>query len=185
LKYLDEVSTEGGLLLLADANTARAWHGTEEDGSDYQRACRLFENSAVPGSIIPVGQGQAILWDMEGSGTADVFLEEPDHLIIVRAWMDDNDEEAVLFSLAALPLQSTTNVGSLEITSGILAIMWATESGECIESLNIRESARPTGNMASEDAGLLVQLPNGRYVCLHDEVEQEDNSARRCHLIRE
>jgi len=184
MKYLDNVDSEGGPLLIADATVARIWRGTES--SDYDRACEVFiQDSSIEGYLISVGSKQGLVWEMGGEGTADVFLEGNDHLIIVRAWLEDpTDEMSVLTVLAALPRTQTLSLGSLEITSGVLAILWAPESGESIETLEVAESARPTGEMMSESCGLLVALPNGVYSCWHDEVEHEGSEARRCHLIR-
>ena len=185
MKYLDNVDSEGGPLLIADAEVARKWRGS--GNSDYDRACQVFiDDSSIQGHMVSIRQKQGLVWEIGGAGTADVFLDRSDHLIVVRAWLDDPaDEMSTLFTLAALPRTEVISLGSLEITSGVLAILWAPESGECIESLEVVECERPTGEeMMSESSGLLVALPNGIYSCLHDEVKGLDGEARRCHLTR-
>ncbi len=197
MKYLDNVDSEGGPFLVADAKVARDWHGAEEDGSDYNRACRMFlTDPDIPGGLISVGLERALVWETGGAGTGDVFLDNQDHLIIVRAWLDelsdagDADELKTVTALAEVPLNEATNIGSLRITSGVLAILWSPENGECIESLDISslgddKSERPSGDMTTDASGLLVAIEIGNYTCLHDEIELGNASARRCHLIKQ
>lgn len=189
MKYLQEVSTEGGPLLIADAALARSWRGIEGDNkSDYTRACKIFESGDPPGGAIPLGSGQAVVWDMEGPGVADVFAPNSTCMIIVRAWLDNlegSEEFDAVEKLAHVPIGVATELGILEITSGVLAILWAAEDGECIESLDIPEDGRPTGKSASEASSLLIGLHEGRYSCLHDYVHVNGNAARRCHIVRQ
>jgi len=192
VKYLDAVNSEGGPFLIADAEIAHHWRGTEEGGTDYRRACQVFLTfPEPPGALIPVGPGQALVWEPEGAGTGDVFIDGQGHLTIVRAWLDEpdgadtDDELRTVTTLAGLPLNEAVSLGSLEITSGVLAILWSPETGECIEALDVEESERPTGEMATDSSGLLVRVAKGSYTCLHDEFELEKVSARRCHLIKQ
>ena len=115
-----------------------------------------------------------------------MFLDGSDRLLLVRAWLDDEqdleDETSALTELARLSLNAQASIGVLEITCGVLAILWAPESGACIETLDVVGSMRPTGEMAIDGTGLLVGLPNGRYECVSDEVDGPVGSARRCHL---
>lgn len=189
MQYLDNVDSEGGPFLIADAEVARAWRGSEEGGADYERACRVFEDTPdLPGSQISIGQGLAIIWDTEGAGTADVFLGKRNYIVIVRAWLDDqddSDEMETISALAELPMNEAMQIGLLTITSGVLAILWSPESGGCIEDLDVDESERPTGEMATDSSGLLVKIAKGSYSCLHDEIETAGASARRCHLVKQ
>lgn len=192
MDYIDSVDSEGGPFLIADGTIMRDWRGSDGDGSDYERACRtLRADPEPPGALISVGAGQALVWDPYGAGTADVFINERGDLTIIRAWLDEpagantDDELRAVTALVVLPLNEPINLGSLEITSGVLAILWSPESGECIKSLNIEESERPIGEMSSDSSGLLVRVAEGNYACLHDEFELADVSARRCHLIKQ
>lgn len=183
MRNIGSVSSEGGPLLLADANTARLWHGVEEDGSDYKRACSLPDSFSNPGGPLLIGQDYGIIWRLGGAGTAHVFANSENQFLLVRAWLHSNSIES-LFELAGVAMQQSSAFGELEIASGILAILWATESGECIKTLDVSVSIRPSGIMATESAGLLVSVPKGCYTCIHDEVQLPDGqSARRCHLI--
>ncbi len=197
MKYLDNVDSEGGPFLVADAKVARDWHGVEEGGSDYDRVCRMFSTDPdIPGGLTSVGLERALVWETGGAGTGDVFLNGQDQLIIVRAWLDDAgdaddaDELKTVTALAEVPPNGAINIGSLRITSGVLAILWSPESGECIESLDVNfldddRSKRPSGDMATDASGLLVKVEIGSYTCLHDEIELGNASARRCHLIKQ
>ena len=192
MRYIDSVNSEGGPFLLADAIVMRDWHGSGGDGSDYERACQLLQSDPEPpGALLPIGVGKALVWDPYGAGTGDVFMDEQGGLTIIRAWLDEHegastdDELRTVTTLATLPPTGATSLGSLKITCGVLAILWAPESGECIEALNVDESERPTGEMATDSSGLLVRIATGNYTCLHDEFELEKVSARRCHLIKQ
>ena len=180
MNYINNIDTEGGSLLIADATVAQKWRGTEGDGKDYDRASKFTDDS--PAQIIDIDHELAIAWDVEGEGTVDVFNDKQ-RTLIVRAWLDDEGGIGEITKLAKLPLINGINIGSVEITSGILAILWSAESGECIESLDIDQHARPTGEMATDSSGLLIRIANGRYLFVHDEVEIKDDTALRCHII--
>ncbi|GEM_PF-1457532 len=197
MEYLDNVDSEGGPFLLADAAVARDWGGSGEDesnweGSDYGRACQaLLGNPESPGVFVPVGTGQALFWEPQGAGTGDVFMDGQGNLILIRAWLDEpegatsDDELRTITGLVEMPLGEPTFLGLLEVTSAVLAILWSPESGECIESLDIGASERPSGDTATDSSGLLARVANGHYECLHDEIELAEVSARRCYLIRQ
>jgi hypothetical protein len=186
MRHLNTVNSEGGPMLLMDARAARAWRGIEADGSDYERAGKVFEETPVPGGVLSLGEDQAIVWNMGGSGTAHVFVDTAEHLVILRAWLDNPHDLETLFEMAALPWSEAVPFATLDIPSGVLAVLWAPESGECIEDedLDVVESKRPTGEMAIDSSGLLVSMPSGHYQCLHDEVHAARGNARRCHLLR-
>lgn len=189
MKYLHEVSAEGGPLLIADAAVARGWRGIEGgDASDYRIACEMFDRDTVQGCALTIGSGQGMVWDMEGAGVADVFALDSTHVVVVRAWLDDSvnaDDFETVSRLAELPLRNALDFGSIKITSGALAILWATENGSCIGLLDIPANWRPTGEMSSESSGLLVSMPQGLYSCLHDYVQVDGSEARRCHILRQ
>lgn len=181
---------------MADANVARTWRGSDGGSSDYDRAClQLRSDPDAPGIQWGFNACQSIIWDPYGPGTGDAFSEGTDRLVFIRAWLDEpadadtDDELATVSALVLLPSNEAVSLGTLEITSGVLAILWAPESGECIEpsdieSLRLNESTRPSGEMSSDSSGLLVKMATGIYTCFHDEIELGGSSARRCHLIK-
>jgi len=197
VEYINNVDSEGGPFLIADATVMIEWHGSDGDGSDYQHACDVLMTAPqLPAVLLPVGSGQALVWETEGAGTGNVFIKRRGELVIVRAWLDESDgddaddELESIMALAELPLNEPITLGSLNITSGVLAILWSPENGECIESLDISslgddKSERPSGDMTTDASGLLVAIEIGNYTCLHDEIELGNASARRCHLIKQ
>lgn len=185
LNCIGNVSSEMGPLLIADASTARLWRGSDGDGADYKLACDL--TLETPAAFIAIGDQRAVVWEMEAPGMAEVFADLLSRLILVHCWldaMDEQDEEAMVARLAALPIKQSTELGRLEITSGVLAILWAPEGGEGIPLTITAEVERPGPSLAIETAGLLVKLPIGTYSCLHDAVEIGENEAVRLHCTR-
>ena len=197
MEYIDNVDSEGGPFPVADAEGIRIWRGAEEGSPEYEDTCQLFlTDPEPPGVFISVGTQDVLLWEPHGAGTGDVFVNQQGNIIIIRAWLDEpveadtDDELAVVSALVSLPLNEPIELGTLEISSGVLAILWSPESGECIEtsdidSLEISESARPSGEMSSDSSGLLVRMAAGSYTCFHDEVELGESSARRCHIVKD
>lgn len=77
-------------------------------------------------------------------------------------------------------------LGNIEVETGMLAVLWAPESGECITGTEIvADSARPGGPLAIDGAALLVKVPSGNYIAWHDFVQSEENAARRLWLIKQ
>ena len=188
MENLGYVSSEGGPLLIADAAIARNWQGATLDNvDDYQRACEIFDaDSEVQGEFIPIAESRGLIWDMGGAGTSDIFLKDSAHLVIVRAWLDDtDDEEKAISDLAHTPLREYKDLGSLEVKTGLVAILWAPESGQCIEATDISGSAVSIDGTSIDGSGLLVKLERGAYKCLHDEFTGKHGDARRCHLIKQ
>lgn len=181
--YLGFVSTEGGPLLLADATVARKWRGIEEDEADYQRAVDFFdERPLLQGGVIDIDSNSGILWELGGAGSCDVISLDREEIVLVRSWADTIVDEERATLLADYPLQAITDIGVLDIVTGVLAIMWATETGACIESLT--DVGRPTGDTITEESALLIALPKGVYKCLHDNILDDGIIARRCHLVK-
>ena len=120
------VSTEGGPLLIADRELASGWTGAL--GTDYQRACDLFDaDPDMPGGPVALDGGWGLLWDMP-TGTAEVWRRGAAQLTISRPWVDP--EEDVSEQLANLPRRRSVPFGQLEIRSGWMLIVWAAPSGQ-------------------------------------------------------
>ena len=187
MENLGYVSSEGGPLLIADSAIAQNWLGaTFDTQDDYQRACEIFDaEPEVQGKLLTIANGMGLIWDMGGAGTSDIFLRDSTHLVIVRAWLDDPDDEAIVSTFAHTPLREHKKLGSLNIKTGIVAILWAPESGQTIEPTDISINAAPINNLGIDGSGLLVKLPIGEYQCLSDEFTTEHGDARRCHLVKQ
>ena len=183
MNHVGFVSAEGGPLLVGSAKVIEKWRGIEGGSDDYERACRLFdETPEKQGSVIDVAGHSALVWETGGPGTADVFQAGPGELLLVRAWLQDPDDVVALRELAMLPAQRA-QMGSIAVSDGCLVILWATESGECVTRSCDSAVDRPAGEMASEEAGLIVPVTPGSYVCSHESVESRLGNARRCRLV--
>lgn len=60
--------------------------------------------------------------------------------------------------------------------------MWATNSGEEIASTPAADGL--AFNLSVGHSAIVIALSPGRYVLLHDEVEEAGASAVRCHILR-
>ena len=179
MKHLGYINTEGGPLLIADAAVAKFWEGTYGDGADYKRACKVFDDEPdVEGGAININNQAGLLWEMDGAGTADVFMS--DHLVIVRTWPTDQSENTTPSLLANEPLQNSFELGNLTVDTGAIAVFWAAENGKNIQPLKVP----PIKTAIPHNSGLITRVDNGTYSCLHDEVETKLGVARRLHLIK-
>ena len=185
IKRIDYVSTEGGPLLFINWSVASEWKGVDQDSSDFDRACDIFDsNQNLKGAEIEVGEDKGIVWEIGGPGTGIVFRKSVDQLVIVRPWLEDPEDEQSIERMAELPSTHPVQIGQLDIVAG-LVILWAAENGQCIKDMNNISYGRPTGSMCIDSAGLIVFLPEGRYLFLHDEVNDSSSTSFswRCHII--
>lgn len=182
---IDSVSTEGGPLLFISWSVASEWKGADQDSSDFDRACDIFDsNQNLKGAEIEVGDNKGILWEIGGPGAGIVFQKSIDQLLIVRPWLENPEDEQSIERMAELPSIHLVRIGQLDITEG-LVILWAAESGQCITDMSSISYGRPTGSMCIDSAGLIIYLPKGTYIFLHDEVtdSQSTSFAWRCHIV--
>lgn len=184
MKHIGYINTEGGPLILIDAFLAPKWKGIEEDGTDYKRACSLFDsNQILEGGIIPIEDSHALLWEMEGAGTADVFKKDENHFFIVRTWPVNPQDESFAESLAEMTPENLIEIGELLVPSNNLVILWATESGKCVESVEISKSGLSNDSRGIGDSGFIFPLRSHHVRCFHDKVETNRGLGRRLHII--
>jgi hypothetical protein len=170
------VSTEGGPLLIADRELAAGWTGAF--GTDYQRACDLFDaDPDVPGGPVALNGGWGMVWDMP-TGTAEVWRRGAAQLTISRPWVDPDDVTSG--QLADEPPRRAARFGQLEIRSGWLLIVWAAEEGR--EASFTAPGDGVALDLSIGHAGLIVAVPVGQYALAHDEVEIASGSSRRCFI---
>ena len=181
MKHVGHVSGEGGPLLIADAALTLGWRGREEGGADYRLVCALFDERGedLDGLPIDLGAGSGVLWELCGSGSADVFLPSDHEVLLVRAWLDDED---ALFDLAEATAEERAFLGHVTVITGAATILWASESGACFE--NEVRLGRPVGDTSIDAPALTLPLPRGTYGCFHDVVEVDGGVARRCFIER-
>ncbi|HVC77492.1 MAG TPA: hypothetical protein VND96_13350 [Candidatus Micrarchaeaceae archaeon] len=183
IERIAQVSTEGGPLLIGDRELARSWHGVFGDGADYRRACEALEPEAVRGVQIEVGGMATIVWDIP-TGTAEVWRRATNSLILSRPWFDeDADIDRVGYRLATLPAQTVVRLGSFELKSGWLLIVWAAEDGAAL--INVEPADGRTLDLSVGDAAVIASLPAGQYACYRDEVSEGLSRTERCLIVAE
>lgn len=175
------ISSEGGPLLIADAEVMQSWKGV--DDSDYERACELFDdNPGIEGGEIGIGSGSAILWEMNGAGTAYVFTSDEGSFTIVRAWLSDPENENAINQIANETIINPVELGLLTLSSKALVVIWSAENGACVMPEDVKYGGRPSGEMAIDDSGYIFIAPYRKYRIWHDEVTNKLGLARRCHI---
>jgi hypothetical protein len=182
-REINYVNSEGGPLLLVDANYGNFWSGI--DGPDYDRACEFFDSHPLfPGGPISIGDGNGLLWEMSGAGTAYIFDREDNGLVIVRTWPADPSKTNIQELMVKEPTENLTRLGDLDVASGILVVLWAVENGECVKPEDLHSEGRPSGELAIDTSGAVIKLAPALYECWHDEIKNELGVARRCHFYR-
>jgi len=182
MKHLFSINTEGGPLLCLDARAATGWKGCEAGSTDYENLCaRLNAQPELAATVFTVGERSAVAWEMSGPGTADVFETDEGRIRIVRAWLDEDRAEEIE-QLASADASSNQNLGEIEIPSGLLAVLWAPESGQKIPLSTERDVQRVPGT-SIDDSAFVLKVPSRRFRCAHDEVRVGAALARRLTLI--
>ena len=184
LTLLGHVDTEGGPLLLCDLNLAQDWHGVEHGGADYARACAYLDaHPDAEGGELPVGNGNALLWEMAGAGTAFVFRSAENELLIVRAWLLDvsASDEAIL-ELATAPAKVAAEIGELRIESEGIIILWATDDGcEVSTQAGVRGDAFSESE-ANQSEAIVARMSAGNYRACHEGTSSDAGTVRRLRL---
>jgi hypothetical protein len=177
-ELIGHVDSEGGPLLIADAELAKQWRGIAGNGPDYDRACAaLGDAKRAPAGFVSIQSGAALVWDLGGEGTASVFCTGENELLIVRSWINDPLDENAVVSLAKYPANTIASIGELRVSSTSLVIAWATE--------DLGESLEASGKMWDTGNALLIRASDGIWNAEHEEVSDlHGQSARRLRLSR-
>lgn len=160
---LAHVSSEGGPLLIVDAQHLGAWQGV---GRDYDRACSTVASLNAPdGGLISVGEGEGLVWNIGGAGTAFIINPRKGFPFLFRYWSDADLGENEIESIAAEINWSTVHeVSVLKISSGRLAVVWAVENGP---GLKLPPSeGYILGDTSTEDSGYVLTVPTGCFAAL-------------------
>jgi hypothetical protein len=187
LEYCGAIDSEDGLLLFGDAAILHLWRGNNSEPIASTQLESALGDGA-PGTNIPIAHKSGVIWDLEGPGTTDVFRDQmPGKIILVRSWLEDpleseTESEAVL-GLGSLSFSPDVAFAEFQIESGTLAILWPTESGECIREIGPFEYSLEKRDMMTASSGMLVPVEKGHYQCFHDNVETLQGEARRCTIV--
>jgi hypothetical protein len=182
MKHVFSINAEGGPLLCLDAHAATGWKGSEGEGTDYANLCATFDGQPeLAATMLTVGEHSAVAWEMSGPGTAEVFKAAEGRIRIVRAWLHEDTPQEIQH-LASAEASSHTDVGEIEISSGLLAVLWAPESGNKVLLSTERDVQRVAGT-SIDGSALVMKVPSRRFWCEHDEVRVGVAHARRLTLI--
>ncbi len=183
MDHLFSLNAEGGPLLLIAMSAAKHWRGSDENSTDYEQLCAMFdERPDLQGIVYSVGGVSGIAWEMAGAGVADVFLDKEGKIVVVRAWMDDDNSD-VLRSIAEAKLTNQLPIGRLETNNDKLAIMWAAESGKMFPEVTYSQFERVDGGAAIDGSTYAIQTTTSAFDCYHDEIDLGVAHARRLTLV--
>ncbi|MBI0329104.1 hypothetical protein [Burkholderia plantarii] len=182
MKIMGSVGAEGGPLLIIDAKLAYRWGGVDTD--DYDRACTLFdENGRAEGMEVRVGDANGLLWELNGPGLAYIINEGV--VCLIRAWLNEGvDELAAISRFAEIERdKNSATIGVLAVKSKKIAVMWAAESGDAIQSAIDFEVDRDNKKTSINDSSIVFSVEKEFYEAFCDTVSGEHGRARRIFLI--
>lgn len=187
LKHLGVVDAEVGLLLLGDPVTLQLWHGSDSEQTQMARI-ESAVREGKPGLNVSISNQASAVWDMQGSGSADIFYEEiSGEIVIIRCWLDDLESKAEIPAIEDFGMTSadlSIAFAEFEVKTGLLAILCILERGNCIHCTNEFSCFLSDEEMMTSTSGILIPVPKGRYQCFHDELTRKHGQARRCRLVR-
>ena len=103
------------------------------------------------------------------TGSAEVWRLTASSELLSRPWFaDDLEIDLVGYRLATLPAHARALLGTLDLSSGWLVVLWSAEDGA--ELINVEPVEGRVLDLSVRHAGMIAALPVGRYACYHDEV---------------
>jgi hypothetical protein len=169
------VSTEGGPLLIADRAALAHWSGDE--GGDYERL--LGSLLVTQPRMLPLtSMGPQASLGTSPRGRPKSGGSSRTEVLLTRSWVDQDED---LLRLAQPPMRRTESMGTIDVASGLLVMLWAPEPGADV--LDVEPGDGLSLDLSVGGAGLVVQIPPGRYACLGDEVDIGSAFAWRCLIV--
>ena len=104
-------------------------------------------------------------------------MKQMNEILLIRVWLDDSDSEDDVFAFISISDDMRNEFAELEVTSGFLAILPPTESGNCIRTLDQTHYFLSVHDMMTETSGAILPVCNGRYRCYHDNVKTEQGES--------
>lgn len=182
MNHLFSLNAEGGPLLCLDARAAAVWKGAENGARDYAELCaKIDAQPYFSAAVIPIVGTSGVVWEMEGAGTADVFIQSDGRVEIVRAWLTEDTAEELAKLTERKPV-SRVELGVIDIPSGVVAVLWAAESGRGMPQQMDAAFKRIVGTAINESA-FAVNVANRRFSCWDERVEIGESQARRLTLV--
>lgn len=172
-----------------DANCLNNWQGLETPELEILGNTENLDNFST---ILNIGACSILLWDIGGPGTADLFGDDG-NLILVRVWLDDesldeNDNILKISNIARFETKNNSFMGIIPVESGILCVLWVEESGIGVDATPPETDTKtwvPEESQWMSGAGRFVRVVPGKYACYTDELEGDDFNATRLHMIRQ
>ena len=172
------VSTEGGPLLVGDYEPLTKWNGIETE--DYDNLLKMYQTEED--FIYSVAERKIVVFKPEGGAIISVHKDSGNNFVFVRSFEDICNNDKYIDCVG----QSKTILGQIEIYSGVILVISATESGVLLDPLQCKENisgsfvkepemTRPTGGLAFDDSVLAIPIPNGIYECISDFVFGTDD----------
>ena len=183
MDYVGTVSSEGGPFLLADGRAIRVWRGVQT--RDYEKLCDELSAAAPTwGIAVTVDGRDAVAWEPEGGCIAHMYSASPRSLVLVRVYTSElGRADSVRAAGIRAPVGAADHIGRIEIDTGVLAALWAPESGACVQDEDLAgTSPRPSGALVIEGSCLLVRLASGRYRCSAESIDVEHGTVLRCRI---
>lgn len=180
MQYSGNISTEGGPIIVSDANIIGTWDGIEND--DYKQLCTIFDSQPhVEGFSTTFKNCAFIAWELEGGGTVDIYTDK-NKILLIKSWLPTstiNNKNILLIPIS----EKHTFIGDLIINNNFIFIFWATESCYNVKYTHTQNSGRLTGNFAMENSSFYLKTNFNKFRCLHDKITENGIIARRLHLI--
>jgi hypothetical protein len=170
------ISFEGGPILIGPPSSLESWRGIET--ADYESLCALFdEDQSLKVIGVPGHASDCIAVDFGGPGTIRAILDGR-CLVLVRAWHNDPNSDAVYVEAVSAEEPSGTTSGDIDFAYDTIAIAWAAESLANIP-VSVSQPSFPNIDVAVDDSVLLHPLEKGRYRWRRSEISLSSGSVVR------
>jgi len=170
------VSFEGGPILVGPAGSLESWRGIQ--AGDYESLCALFDaDQSLKATSVPGHEGDCIAVDFGGPGTVRV-IRNGMSLVLIRAWHEDPDSDAVYTDALSAEETSSPHVGEVDFAGDTIVIAWAAEALAAIPA-SVSEPSVPNIDVAVDGSVLLHPLKKGRYRWRRSEINLPSGSLVR------
>lgn len=164
--------------MCVDAGAAARWNGAVDDAQDYGNLCAAIDaQPEFSAMITPIAGLPGVVWEMQGAGTADVFVADDGRVAVLRAWLSQDTNED-LKELADTKPVSRRVLGVIDVPSGVLAVFWSVESGRTIPQ-HIDSRFRQIDGTAIKGSVFALKATTSRYTCCDELVKVRNAHARR------
>ena len=164
-----------------DASAMHVWKGYDHPGYE-ELTNSMFDGEDV---TVDLDGTAAVLFDMGGCGSSDVFrLGEDDVALVEHYTADWNPQiEAQFLDVVKQPIGDEPHrIGTVEVKSGVLALLHAGDPGpDAVPAL-------APGTAAQVESHVLLAVPNGRYLVLGEMIEAKGGYGTietRVRIVRE